>query len=307
MAVILLYVDDIIMTCSSPTLSDHIVNFLMQIYPVKNLGSLHCFLGIKATFQNNSQQLLLTQKKYTLQLLQKYDLLNYKSSKTPITKGTRLSISTGVLLSDATEYRRMVGALQYLTMTRPDICFSVNYVAQFMQSPTDEHLFLVKRILRYLKGIVGTGVLLFAGDISSISAYSDSNWEGCPDTKRSTSGMCVFLGSSLVSWSSKKHPTISKHNTSLWILLQQRCPATNPVFHARTKHIEIDYHFIRELVSSGFPQVSYVSSANQIADLFTKGLVLCVFLSLAGKLLYLHQYQLEWGCKDSEMSESCYV
>lgn len=142
-------------------------------------------------------------------------------------------------------------------------------------------------------------ILLSAGDIKSISAYSD--WDGCPDTRRSTSGICVFLGSSLVSWSSKKQPTISKSSAEqeyksleitiaevVWIsfLLNEldvpltthlqlffdnvsvNSLATNLVFHARTKHIEIDYHFIRDLVSFGFLQVSYVSSTNQLADLF---------------------------------------
>ncbi|XP_026420195.1 uncharacterized protein LOC113316190 [Papaver somniferum] len=339
MDVLLLYVDDIILACSSTAFSDSIIGFLMNSYPVKDLGILRYFLGIEAEFQNNSQQLLLTQNKYTLEMLEKYDLLNCKPSKTPVTKGPRLFVSTGTPLSNITEYRSMVGGLQYLTMTRPNICFNVNYVAQFMQSPTDEHLLLVKRILRYLKGTLGTGVLLSAGDITAISAYSDSDWAGCPDTRRSIYGMCVFLGSSLVSWSSKKQPTISKSSAEaeykslaitaaevVWIsfLLQEldislatpfqlycdnvsaNSLATNPVFHARTKYIEIDYHFIRELVSSGFIQVSYVSSANQLADLFTKGLVHCVFLTLAGKLLCLHQYQLKGDCKNSEciMSES---
>ncbi|XP_026397143.1 uncharacterized protein LOC113291874 [Papaver somniferum] len=145
------------------------------------------------------------------------------------TKGTRLSISTSVVLSDATEYRSMVEALQYVTMTWPDMCFSVNYVAQFMQSPTNEHLLLVKRILRYLKGTLGTGILLSTGDIHFISAYSDSEWQVVE-------------------------------------------------------------------TQEGLPLVSYISSTNQLADLFTKGLVHCVFQYLTDKMLWLHQYQLEGEC-----------
>lgn len=172
MAVLLLYVDDIILACSSTALCENIISYLMQIFPVKDLGTVHYFLDIESTFQNNSKQLLLTQKKYILETLQKYDLLNCKSSKPPVTKGQKLSSTTGVPLEDATLYISLVGGLQYSTY------FSVNYVSQFMQSPTDEHLIFAKRILRYLKGTLGSGVLLCVGDVTSITTYSDSDWAG---------------------------------------------------------------------------------------------------------------------------------
>lgn len=151
--------------------------------------------------------------KYTLELLEKAKMLDSKPRDTPVVKGSRVSIHDGDLLANASEYRSIVGGLQYLTVTRPDICFGVNYVSQFMHAPTNVHLQLVKRILRYLKGTLGLGITLRKGDLQNLRAYTDSDWEGCPDTRRSTSGYAVFLGSSLISWSSKKHPTVSKSST----------------------------------------------------------------------------------------------
>ncbi|XP_026395985.1 uncharacterized protein LOC113290614 [Papaver somniferum] len=129
---------------------------------------------------------------------------------TPVAKGTRLSVHDGVKLDNPTDYRALVGALQYWTVTRPDISFGVNYVSQFMHSPTDLHLQLVKSILGYLKGTIGMGITLLKGSVCSLRAYFDSDWAGFPDTRRSTSGFVVFLGPNMVSWSSKKHPTVSK-------------------------------------------------------------------------------------------------
>ncbi|XP_026398498.1 uncharacterized protein LOC113294322 [Papaver somniferum] len=125
-------------------------------------------------------------------------MLDCKSCNTPSTTDKRLSILDGTLLADPLQYRSLEGALQYLTLTRPDINFAVNYVCQFVHAPTDSHLLLVKRILRYLKGTIDAGITLSAGDITSISGYSNSDWARCPDTRLSTSGFCVFLGSSLI-------------------------------------------------------------------------------------------------------------
>lgn len=139
-------------------------------------------------------------------------MLHCAPATTPVTSGPRVSVHHGVVLSDedATLYRSLVGGLQYLTLTRPDLCFAVNYVWQFMHRPTSLHFQLVKRILRYVKGTVSSGVTLSEGPCNVLKSYSDSDWAGCPDTRKSTSGYCIFCGNSLVSWSSKKQPTISR-------------------------------------------------------------------------------------------------
>ncbi|XP_026426173.1 uncharacterized protein LOC113322319 [Papaver somniferum] len=301
MLVLLLYVDDILLTGSSSILMNDLIISLRKEFAMKELEELGYFLGLEAV--RNPTSITLTQNKYTLELLDKAKLLDSKPCDTPVVKGARLSIHDGVKLDNVTDYRAIVGGLQYLTMKRPDICFVVNYVSQFMHFPSDLHLQLVKRILRYLKGTIGLGITLTKGSLCALKAFTDSDWDGCPDTRRSTSGFAVFLGPNLVSWSSKKQPTISKSSAEAeykclsvasaelkWIsyiladlhvkldspalLLCENISAlaTNPVFQARTKHIEIQYHTVRELVDEGFLELHHITSENQIAYLFIKGL-----------------------------------
>ncbi|XP_026436207.1 uncharacterized protein LOC113334084 [Papaver somniferum] len=207
---LLLYVDDIILTGSLGTLLNSLISALSIEFKMKDLGSLYYFLGIEVTRNCHTNSLLLTQNKYCLELLVKDDMVDCKPCSTPVAKGTRCSLYDGDPLQDPLHYRSLVGGLQYLTMTRPDIDFVVSYVSQFMHKPTTAHLQLVKRILQYLKGSLGSGIVLGSSDISTVTAYSDSDWAGCPDSRRSTSGYAVFLGCSFISWTSKKQPTVSR-------------------------------------------------------------------------------------------------
>lgn len=126
-----------------------------------------------------------------------------------VSKGS-LSCTTGLPLFDPSIYRQLVGTLQYLTLTYPDIAYAVQSVSQFMGSPTDLHKEAVKCILRCLKGTLGHGLPLhWSTDSSILIAYSDADWAGCPDTRLSTTGNCVFLGENLISWSTKKQCTVS--------------------------------------------------------------------------------------------------
>ncbi|KAJ0980580.1 hypothetical protein J5N97_008835 [Dioscorea zingiberensis] len=140
---------------------------------------------------------------------------NYKSVTTPMSVIEKLSKTLGDSLSvaEGSKYRSIVGALQYLTLTRPDIAFSVNKVCQFLHSPTSSHWTAVKRILRYLKHTSTVGLSIRRSGSTLVSAFSDVDWAGCADDRRSTGGFAVFFGSNLISWSSKKQVTVSRSNT----------------------------------------------------------------------------------------------
>ncbi|XP_026377731.1 uncharacterized protein LOC113272031 [Papaver somniferum] len=168
---------------------------------------------MEVTKSNCSNNILLTQRKYTLELLEKTAMLDCKPSPTLVSSGTRVSLHAGELLPNPSDYRSIICALQYLTLTRPDITFVVNFASQFLHAPTYEHMILVKRILRFVKSSLGYGITIRSGDITTISGYSDSDWDGYPDSRRSTSGYCVFVVSTLVSWQSKKQPTVSQSST----------------------------------------------------------------------------------------------
>ncbi|XP_043725932.1 uncharacterized mitochondrial protein AtMg00810-like [Telopea speciosissima] len=212
MIVLLLYVDDIIITGDSVDLIKMVVTRLSHNFAMTDLGDLHYFLGIEAN--RSSKGITLTQTKYALQLLERTGMTQCKPINTPMPSGHKLSTQNGEPLPEAHEYRQIVGALQYLTMTRPDLTYAVNQVCQYMHKPTTDHLAAVKRILRYVKGTVGAGTTIKPSSLNLLGAYTDADWAGCPDTRRSTSGFCTFLGSNLLSWGSKKQPTVSAPRSS---------------------------------------------------------------------------------------------
>lgn len=253
-----------------------------------------------------------------------------KSCATPMATTPNLSKQTGTLLHSMTEYRQVVGALQYLTLTRPDIAFAVNKLAQFLHCATDVHWQACKRLLRYLNGTATQGLLLRPSSTFSLQCYSDSDWAGCPDDRRSTGGYLVYFGGNLISWSSKKQPTVARSSTEseykaianataeiMWVTTLLReigyAPAasatlwcdnvsaiyltSNPVFHARTKHVEIDYHFIRDQIRLGIVSIRFLKSAEQLADIMTKPLGQQLFSTHSCKLqLQSPAVQLEGDC-----------
>jgi histone deacetylase 1/2 len=157
----------------------------------------------------------LTQRKYALDLLHRVNMENCNPATTPLSVSETLARGTGTPLSsdDAHRYRSVVGGWQYLTHIRPDISFAVNKVCQFLSQPTDVHWESVKRILRYVKGTLETGLRFHRSTSTVISIFTDADWAGCVDDRRSTSGFAVFVGPNLVSWSAKKQPTVSRSST----------------------------------------------------------------------------------------------
>ena len=210
---VLIYVDDIIVTSSSDEAVTGLLKDLNSEFALKDLGDLHYFLGIEVKRAGND--LYLTQEKYATDLVAKSGLKGCKPALTPLSSSEKLSLSEGELLNqeDSTRYRSMVGALQYLTLTRPDISFAVNKVCQFLHAPTTVHLTAAKRILRYIKNTFNVGLTFTKSPSTLVSAFSDSDWAGCLDDRRLTGGFAVFLGPNLISWCAKKQATVSRSST----------------------------------------------------------------------------------------------
>jgi histone deacetylase 1/2 len=186
---------------------------LQQDFALKDLGDLHYFLGIEVNKVRNG--IVLTQHKYATDLLKKVGMADCKSVSTPLSTSEKLSLHKGSLLGpdDAARYRSIVGALQYLTLTRPDIAFSVNKVCQFLHVPTTVHWVAVKRILRYVKQCTQLGLNIHRPRSTLVCAFSDADWAGNIDDRKSTGGFAVFIGSNLVSWSARKQATVSHSST----------------------------------------------------------------------------------------------
>ncbi|GJU56982.1 retrovirus-related pol polyprotein from transposon RE1 [Tanacetum coccineum] len=299
---LLVYVDDLILTGNNESLLTSFTTRLNQEFAIKDLGDLSYFLGLEVSYTNDG--LFLSQAKYATDVLTRAALLDSKPVSTPLA-ANEVFVTGGSLFANPTLYRSLVGALQYLTITRPDLSYAVNQASQFLHAPTDAHFQSVKRILRYVKGTITYGLIFRRPHSNSILGYSDADWARCIETRRSTYGYSIFLGGNLVSWSAKKQPTVSRSsceseyramaNTAaeiIWIthLLRELhalppdrptllCDnksalfmSQNPVSHKRAKHIDLDYHFVRELVASGKLYTKFIPTKLQVADIFTKSL-----------------------------------
>jgi hypothetical protein len=325
---LLLYVDDIVLTASSPQLLQRIIAALKQEFAMKDLGPLHFFLGVAV--QRHESSLILSQRQYTLDILARHGMSDCKPCSTPVDTCAKVSADAGPPVADPKAYRSLAGALQYLTFTRPDIACAVQQVCLHMHDPRETHLVAAKRILRYLQGTLHLALILPKTAPSQLIVYTDADWAGYPDTRRSTSGYAVFLGDSLVSWSSKRQPTVSRSSPEAeyravangvaevsWLrqLLQELhhplqstslvyCDnvsavylSSNPIQHQRTKHVEIDLHFVRERVALGAVRVLHVPTTSQFADVFTKGLPSSVFEAFRSRLNVLpSDVQTAGGC-----------
>ena len=198
---LLIYVDDILITGNDQKAIDSLKLFLHSRFRLKDLGNLKYFLGIEVSASKRG--IFVCQRKYALEIIKDAGLLGAAPVDTPMEKGLKLSEKSD-LLKDPGKYRRLIGRLIYLTVSRPDITYAVHVLSRFMNQPRKLHWDAALRVVRYLKGAPGQG--LFFSSISDLKlrAYCDSDWAGCPVTRRSTTGYCVFLGPSLISWKSKR-------------------------------------------------------------------------------------------------------
>ena len=203
---VLIYVDDLIITGNNNDSIALLKKNLQLQFPIKDLGHLKYFLGIEMA--TSSKGLFLNQRKYIVDLHQDANLLHFKSAATPLDSKLKLE-SDGKALDSPSNYQKLVGKLIYLTITRSDIAFAVSLVSQHMHAPTIQHLGMVKRILRYLKGSIGRGIVMNNNGHTNIMGYSDSDWAGNALDRSSTTGYCMFVGGNLVSWKSKKQNVVA--------------------------------------------------------------------------------------------------
>ncbi|KAL0345252.1 UNVERIFIED_CONTAM: Retrovirus-related Pol polyprotein from transposon RE2 [Sesamum radiatum] len=298
---LLVYVDDILLTGDSTDEVTALKDYLHSLFTIKDLGFAKYFLGLELA--RSSHGLLVTQQKYITDILTDTHLLEAKVASTPLPPGLKLAADDGSLLPDPGAYRRLVGRLLYLGFTRPDISFAVQQLSQFLQQPRSSHWAAATHVLRYLWGTSAMGLFFPSCNTLQPSVFTDASWASCPDSRRSITGFCIFLGSSLVSWKTKKQPTVSRSSAEaeyrsmgaavcelLWLsyLLRAlnipfRTPVSfwcdnkaaihitaNPVFHERTKHLDIDCHLVRDQFKLGLIRPSHVAGREQLADLFTK-------------------------------------
>lgn len=204
---LVVYVDDIVITGSDTTGISSLKSFLHTQFHTKDLGMLKYFLGVEVT--RSKTGIFLSQRKYVLDLLTETGKLGSKPCSAPMTPNMRLT-GDGELMEDPKKFRRLVGKLNYLTVTRPDIAYSISVVSQFMSSPTVHHWAALEQILCYLKGAPRRGILYANHGHIRIECFSDADWAGSKVDRRSISGYCVFVGGNLVSWKSKKQNVVSR-------------------------------------------------------------------------------------------------
>ena len=311
---LLIYVNDILITRNDSVSISIIKKFLHSQFRHKDLGDLKYFLGIEVSSSKNG--IFISQRKYALEIIKNAGLLGATPIDTPMKQGLKL-FDKSDLLKDPGHYRRLVGILIYLTISRSDIAYSVHVLSRFMHQPRKLHMEAALRVVRYLKNAPGQGLFFSSNSDFRLRAYCDSDWAGCPITRRSTTGYCLFLGSSLVSWKSKRQKTVllSLAETEYHAMTGACCELTwlryllrdlgvlhrepsllycdnkaalhiaaNPVFHERTRHIEMDCHYIQDKIKDGSIAIRFVNSAHQLANVLTKTLAKEVFTPMIRKL-----------------------
>lgn len=313
--IVAVYVDDIVVTGDNSADITSLKLHLHRVFSIKDLGILYYFLGIEVGYVHEG--IILSQRKFTKDILLECDFDLTKPASTPLPLHLKLSATSGEHYPRPDHYRSLVGKLNYLTYTRPDLSYAVQTLSQYMQTPCVPHYEALCHTLRYVGHSVGQGILLNAADSLTLQAFSDSDWASCVDSRKSITGYIMLLGNSPVSWKSKKQSTVSRSSAEAeyramasaasevtWLVrlveelgvtnlkpITLHCDnqsalhiAKNPVFHERTKHIELDCHFTCDKVLEGLLQLSYLPTQHQLADVLTKIIPSPQFKDLLSKL-----------------------
>ncbi|XP_060211931.1 uncharacterized mitochondrial protein AtMg00810-like [Lycium barbarum] len=254
LVILAVYVDDIVITGNASEEISDLKSFLNDTFKIKDLGLLNYFLGIEVLYTPGG--VLLHQKKFVADLLKEFHCDIASPVLCPLELHAKLKAGVGDPLPKPDLYKSLIGKLNFLTHTRPDISFGVHHLSQFMQLPCAPHMTTTLHLLRYLKGTSEHGLFLNNSPDLSLKIFCDSDWAACPDSRRSVIGFCTLLDGSLICWKSKKQPVVSlssaeaEYRSLSKAVVEDPVPvfcdnqsaihiAKNPVFHERTKHIEL--------------------------------------------------------------------
>ncbi|GKC66925.1 retrovirus-related pol polyprotein from transposon TNT 1-94 [Tanacetum coccineum] len=300
--IVQIYEDDIIFVSTCQELCNDFLKIMHDKFEMSMMGELNFFLGLQ--IKQLEDGIFFNQSKYVKEMLKKFSLENSKPIKTPMSSEIKLTRDEDGESIDDTKYRGMIASLFYLTASRPDIVFTVCLCARFQEAPKTSHLEALKRIFRYIKGTSHLGLWYPKGTGLETIVYADSDHARDYVDRKSTSGVCTFMGCCLTSWFSKKQTALANSTTeveyvsaykacqpALWIKqalvdydiklydIPVLCDnkgeidlSKNPVLHSRTKHIEIHHHFLRDNLQKGNITIEKVTSKDKIADILTKPL-----------------------------------
>ena len=311
----LIYVDDLILTGNDSTMMSKFKVYLNECFKMKDLGRAKYFLGIEIA--RGPEGMFLSQRKYALDIVAEAGMLGCKPVSTPMEQNHKLLSDKGAFYTNPARFRRFVGKLVYLSITRPELSYAIHVLSQVMHKPREAHWDAVVRVMRYLKGCPGQGIMLNAASDLRLRIFCDADWAACPNTRRSLSSFITLLGNSPISWKTKKQDTVSHSSAEAeyrsmaaalrelkWLKrllndmgVQHKWPmemfcdsksalyiANNPVFHERTKHIESDCHSVRDAIQDRLIVTRHVRTTEQLADIMTKALGGPVFNYLLSKL-----------------------
>lgn len=301
--IVSIYVDDILIIRNVEQEVAAFKKEMQREFDMSDLGIMSYFLGVE--IEQLSNGIFLTQRKYVLGILKRFGMDKSKAVATPMAANLNLSKADGTIEGDGKLFRSIVGSLLYLCTTRPDIMLTTSILSRFMSKPSEIHFKAAKRVLRYLKGTRNLGLWFTKTNDPKLIGFTDSDWGGCPDDSKSTTGYVFSFGTNVFCWNSRRQDVVAQSTAeaeyisasdatkqAIWLrkilaVLDQNQDAptvihcdnisaiaisNNPVFHGKTKHIKLKFHFLREAVQDREVILPHCASSDQVTDIFTKPL-----------------------------------
>ena len=295
-----LYVDDLIFTGNDEILFSSFKHSMMKEFDMTDLGRMRYFLGLEVL--QRADGIFICQIKYAQEVLERFNMAGCNVVYNPVVPGFKLVANSVGMAINNTQYMQMVGSMIYLTSIRPGIMFVVNLLSRYLAHPTELHLQAVKKVLRYIKGTLSYGIFYKQSGNTELLAYTDSDYAGNLEDRKSTSGFLFVLSSGAVSWSLKKQPVLTLSTTEAEFIAAASCAcqavwlrrmlenldnasaettiiycdnsstiklSKNPVMHGRSKHIDVRFHFLRDLTRDGVVTLMHCCSCRRMRDVAT--------------------------------------